>query len=93
MNPQQELTLTKVVIGALRGLIDALQGQEAELQPRAIAFQRTALDARAIHMLRDIAIANGSKPDWAERRYWLYIDAGYVEQAAFDEVCAELESA
>lgn len=91
MNPQQELTLTKVLIGALRGWIESLQIQAEELQPRAIAFQRTALDARAIQMLRDIAIANGFNPEWVEQRYWLHINKGYSEQAAFDEVVAELE--
>jgi hypothetical protein len=92
MNLRQELTLIKVLIGALGGLLESLQSQASELQPRAIAYQRTALDARAIQMLRDMAVPNGFNPAWAEQRYWSHIDVGYSEQAALDEVAAELEA-
>ena len=93
MNPQQELTLTKMLIGALGGLIESLQIQLEGLQPRAVAYQRTASDARTIPMLRDIAIANGFDPEWAEQRYWRHLNFGHSEQEAFDEVVAELEAA
>lgn len=93
MNPQQELTLTKMLIGALGGLIESLQIQAEGLQPRAIAYQRTASDARAIPRLRDIAIANGFDPEWAEQRYWRRLNIGYTGQEALDEVVAELEAA
>lgn len=93
MNAQQEFLLTKVIIGGIRGLAEALEAQALQLQPRAVAYQMTALDTRAVSMLRDIASVNGVNPDWAEQRYWSRVDAGHLEQAAFDEVCAELESA
>jgi hypothetical protein len=97
MNPQQEFTITKtltgMLTGMLNGLLEALKVQEAELRPRAIAYQRTALDARALNTLRNVAVANGRDPGWTEQRYWLYIEAGYPVQAAFDEVCAQLEVA
>lgn len=93
MNPQQELTLTKMLIGALQGLIESVQIQADGLQPRAIAYQRTASDARAISMLRDLAIANGFNPEWAEQRYWRHLNLGQSEQEAFDEVVSEVEAA
>lgn len=93
MNPQQEFTLTKMLIGALGGLIEALQIQAEGLQPRAAAYQWTASDARAIRMLRDIATANGFNPEWAEQRYCRHLDMGRIDQEAFDEVIAELEAA
>ena len=92
MNPQQELTLTNILIGALRGWIESLQNQAAELQPRATAYYRTALDARAIPKLRSIAAANDLNPDRAENRYWHCIERGYSEQLAFDEAVAELHA-
>jgi hypothetical protein len=92
MNPQQELTVTRMVIGALRGLIESLQTQAEALEPRATAYQRIASDARSIRMIRDIAIANGFDPEWAEQRYLRHLNRGYLEQKAFDEVVAELEA-
>lgn len=92
MTPQQEFTLTNILIGALRGWIESLQSQSQELQPRAAAYYRTDLDARAVPKLRNIATANGSNPDWAESRYFHNIGRGYSEHLAFDDVVAELDA-
>lgn len=93
MNPLQVFTVKKMLIGALFGLVCALQMEEKQLRPRAIAYQRTALDLRAIHHLRELAAGLGFEPDLAEDRYWLYVSDGYGELEAADEVSAELRSA
>ena len=92
MNPQQEFAITKMLTGMLTGLLESLRVREVELQPRSIAYQRTALDARTLSTLRSIAVASGRDPDWTERRYWLYIEDGHPHQNAFQEVRAELET-
>lgn len=93
MNPQQEYTLKATVIGALRGLVDALETQQAPLLPRAVAYQVTAVDLRATQKLRQIAAECGVSPQAAEQRYWEYVDAGWDGYKAFNEVLAELDHA
>jgi uncharacterized protein (DUF2336 family) len=93
MNPQQEYTLKATVIGALRGLVDALETQQAPLLPRAVAYQDTAVDLRATQDLRQIAADYGVSPEAAEQRYWKYVEAGWREHEAFNEVLAELDHA
>jgi hypothetical protein len=91
MNPQQEYTLKETLIGALRGLVGALETQQAPLLPRAVAYQHSAADLRATQSLRQIAAGYGVSPDAAEQRYCEYLEAGWRGHVALNEVLAELD--
>lgn len=93
MNPQQEYTLKETLIGALRGLVGALETQQAPLLPRAVAYQDSAVDLCATQKLRQIAAECGVSPHAAEQRYWEYVRAGFSEYTALNEVHAELNQA
>ena len=93
MNPEQEYTLRAGAIGMLHGFANALETLQAPQLQRAVAFQRTVADVRAIEELRQIATEYGLSAGVAEQRYWGYVEAGCSEYGAFNEVRAELDQA